>query len=192
MQEGRHSNQLSPALALAARPHTNCTAADDSTDGSCGRPPCLAVCAPLQCSTYLAWLCCGWSGLHHLLLQRDSQAFLWLTTFGGFGLGLLRELWRIPSYVDEYNAEPYHMAVLRARAQRGGRPWGVTRCVGQYLVGIWYGTVLSCVPPESWTLPLAESDSVPRELRGVHDIHILAGGCDALPALASPSPHRHS
>ena len=89
-----------------------------------------------QCSTYLAWLFCGWSGLHHLLLGRDTHALLWLTTFDGFGFGLLRDLWRIPSYVDDYNAAPYHMAVLRAQAQRGGRPWSVMRLVGQYIVGI--------------------------------------------------------
>lgn len=128
-----------------------------------------------QCSTYLAWLFCGWSGLHHLLLGRDMHALLWLTTFDGFGIGLLRDMWRIPTYVDEYNAEFYHMAVLRAQAQRGGRPWSLVRLIAQYLVGIWYGTVLSCVPPESWSLELAESELVPRELRDVLDIHILAG-----------------
>jgi DnaJ-domain-containing protein 1 len=109
------------------------------------------------------------------MLERDSHALLWLTTFDGFGIGLLRDMWRIPTYVDEYNAEFYHMAVLRAQAQRGGRPWSLVRLIGQYMVGIWYGTVLSCVPPESWSLALAESESVPREIRDVLDINILAG-----------------
>lgn len=113
--------------------------------------------------------------MHHLLLERDSHAILWLTTFDGFGIGLLRDMWRIPTYVDEYNSEFYHMAMLRAQARRGGRPWSLVRLVGQYTVGIWYGTVLSCVPPETWSLALAESESVPRELRGVLDIHIIAG-----------------
>lgn len=99
---------------------------------------------------------------------------LWVTTFDGFGFGLLRDLWRIPSYVDEYNAEYYHMVLLRASAHRG-RPWSCMRFVGQYIVGRWYGTVLSCVPPDSWSLALIASELVPVELRDVLDIQILAG-----------------
>ena len=142
----------------------------------------------MQCLTWLAWLFCGWSGLHHILLELDTHAFLWLTTFDGFGFGLLRDLWRIPSYVDEYNAEPYHMAVVRAKAAQRKRPsLGFMRLIGQYIVGSWYGTVLSCVPPEDWSLDgllgspstdgaAEDGDSYTVLLRrDLLDIHILAG-----------------
>ena len=32
-----------------------------------------------KCGIYLAWLCCGFTGLHHFLLERDSHAFLCAT-----------------------------------------------------------------------------------------------------------------
>ena len=53
--------------------------------------------------TYLAWITTGFFGSHHFLLGRDTHAFLWMTTFAGFGVGVARDLWRIPEYVDDAN-----------------------------------------------------------------------------------------
>jgi len=46
----------------------------------------------------------GVFGLHHLYLGRTQHALLWLTTFGGFGIGLLYELlFKLNQYVREIN-----------------------------------------------------------------------------------------
>ena len=58
------------------------------------------------CVTYFLWLVGGWFGLHHFYLKRDKQAFIWWCFPGGyFGLGWIRDLWRIPEYVKEANEE---------------------------------------------------------------------------------------
>lgn len=56
--------------------------------------------------TYLLWLVGGIFGLHHFYLGRDSQAFLWWSTLGGYiGCGWLRDLFYIPTYVADANGE---------------------------------------------------------------------------------------
>lgn len=53
---------------------------------------------------YVFWLFGGWFGAHHIYLERDEHAFVWLSTFGGyFGIGWFRDLWRIPTYVADAN-----------------------------------------------------------------------------------------
>jgi DnaJ homolog subfamily C member 22 len=53
---------------------------------------------------YVLWAVGGWFGLHHLYLRRDLHAFLTWSTLGGyFGIGLLRDLVRIPEYVADCN-----------------------------------------------------------------------------------------
>lgn len=57
--------------------------------------------------TYVLWLFGGLIGAHHVYLQRDIQAFVYFSTFGGyFGLGWLRDIYRIPSYVRDANEDP--------------------------------------------------------------------------------------
>ena len=58
------------------------------------------------CVAYFLWLVGGWLGLHHFYLKRDKQAFVWWCLPGGyFGLGWIRDIWRIPEYVKEANEE---------------------------------------------------------------------------------------
>ena len=46
----------------------------------------------------------GLFGFHHLYLGRTQHAFLWFTTFGGFGIGILYEiLYALKKYVREAN-----------------------------------------------------------------------------------------
>ena len=53
---------------------------------------------------YLFALIGGIFGLHHLYLGRIQHAFLWFTTFGGFGIGILYELlFSLRKYVREVN-----------------------------------------------------------------------------------------
>jgi len=96
--------------------------------------------------TYVLWLCGGWFGLHHFYLKRDKQAFLWWGTFGGcFGLGWLRDFFRIPSYVadsslaDEPFIPPYSHPPLS---------W--TRLLGQMVVASLFGFMIRVVIPEEY------------------------------------------
>ena len=55
---------------------------------------------------YLLWFLLGWLGVHHFYLRRNRQAFVWWATLGGiFGLGWLRDVVRLPEYVDAANKE---------------------------------------------------------------------------------------
>ncbi|CAK6951450.1 dnaJ homolog subfamily C member 22 [Scomber scombrus] len=88
---------------------------------------------------YALWAAGGPFGLHHLYLGRDSHALLWMLTLGGFGLGWVREVIRIPAYVSEANQDADkerkrpHVTVPP--------PVGPVRFAGQVCVGIYFGTV---------------------------------------------------
>ena len=58
---------------------------------------------------YFWWLFGGLFGAHHLYLGRDDQAFIWFCSLGGFILGWLRDIYRIPSYVAEANDSPEYV-----------------------------------------------------------------------------------
>lgn len=65
---------------------------------------------------YVLWLFGGIFGVHHFYLRRDRHAFVWWTTLGGFGVGWLFEVFRIPRYVRDANEE--HPLEFRARMQQ--------------------------------------------------------------------------
>lgn len=67
---------------------------------------------------YILWLFGGIFGVHHFYLRRDRHAFVWWTTLGGFGVGWLNEILRIPRYVREANEHPKHMEELVGRISR--------------------------------------------------------------------------
>ena len=100
--------------------------------------------------TYMLWFFFGWLGLHHLYLGRDRQAFVWLTTFGGFfGVGWMRDLWRIPDYVDEANQEAYFMYSLRNKMKHRKKPsLNITRFAGEMMAGYFYGILAQLAIPE--------------------------------------------
>lgn len=64
---------------------------------------------------YVLWLFGGLFGVHHFYLRRDRHAFVWWTTLGGFGVGWLGEIFRIPRYVRDANEDPGHMKELVGR-----------------------------------------------------------------------------
>ena len=72
--------------------------------------------------TYILSIIGGLFGLHHLYLGRTQHALLWLTTFGGCGLGFLYEfLFLIRTYVDEANDVPsiirkYKLQMIRQKS----------------------------------------------------------------------------
>lgn len=88
---------------------------------------------------YALWVLGGPLGLHHIYLDRDSHAFLWMVTLGGFGLGWIREVLRIPSYVAEANRDAD--GLKRHHKPQALPPLGPVRFVGQVCVGIYFGTV---------------------------------------------------
>lgn len=89
--------------------------------------------------TYVLWAVGGPLGLHHLYLERDSHALLWMLTLGGFGVGWAREIIRIPAYVHEANKDAEK--IRRKHSIRGPPPTGPFRFIGQVCVGIYFGVV---------------------------------------------------
>ena len=74
------------------------------------------------CLAYFFWAIGGCFGLHHIYLGRDRHAFLvWSTGAGYFGLGLLRDLWRIPSYVKDANNDPGYLNELVEKMRKHDR-----------------------------------------------------------------------
>jgi len=78
---------------------------------------------------YTYWMLGGMFGLHHIYLERPTQAFLWSTT-GGLGLmGYLRDAWRIPAYVaqanqdDGYYLQHFDLANAPAKGKPGIFSW---------------------------------------------------------------------
>lgn len=89
--------------------------------------------------TYALWAMGGPLGLHHLYLERDSHALLWMLTLGGFGIGWAREIIRIPAYVHEANKDAEK--IRRKPPTRVPPPTGPFRFAGQVCVGIYFGVV---------------------------------------------------
>ena len=100
--------------------------------------------------TYILWFFFGWCGLHHFYLGRDRQAFIWWSTFGGyFYLGWIRDLWRIPDYVDEANEEAVFMQQLKQKILFKKQPtFNPSRFIGEILIGLWYGYLVHFAIPE--------------------------------------------
>uniref|UniRef100_W5L0K6 DnaJ homolog subfamily C member 22 n=1 Tax=Astyanax mexicanus TaxID=7994 RepID=W5L0K6_ASTMX len=86
---------------------------------------------------YALWAVGGPMGLHHLYLRRDSHALLWMLTLGGFGVGWMREFFRLPAYVSEAKKKPEEVK----RSSTTAPPVGLFRFAGQICVGIYFGSV---------------------------------------------------
>lgn len=106
---------------------------------------------------YFLWMIGGIFGLHHFYLGRDSQAFLWCTSFGGYWIGVFRDVWRIPTYVSEANFEPSFVKYYTEQMNYRKRPPGIftTVLVGQFLFAIIYRMVAANA------LPRFEEDALP-------------------------------
>ena len=72
---------------------------------------------------YLFALIGGIFGLHHLYLGRTQQALVWFTTFGGFGFGIVYDLFfAMKSYVLEANQDAIYSQHYREKFQRMKSP----------------------------------------------------------------------
>lgn len=102
---------------------------------------------------YFLHLTLGLFGVHHFYLGRDHQGILWVTSFGGlFGLGWIRDLWRIPWYVKEYNEDPEFLFKMTSGLRQRKRPsiWAnIHRVVAQVGFGWFYrGLIIYALPEE--------------------------------------------
>ncbi|XP_013782612.1 dnaJ homolog subfamily C member 22-like [Limulus polyphemus] len=109
---------------------------------------------------YVLWFFGGFYGLHHFYLQRDRQALVWWMFVGGyFGLGWLRDLWRLPEYVKDANEETGYMEKLAKKMKKDDKPSSsFVRYCGQLIVSDAFGyLVLAAIPSEhvpDWSHPL--------------------------------------
>lgn len=68
--------------------------------------------------TYVLWIIGGFAGAHHVYLERDAQAFIYFSTLGGYlGLGWLRDIYRIPSYVRDVNEHPNFVSDFKRKVR---------------------------------------------------------------------------
>ncbi|CAG2197451.1 DNAJC22 [Mytilus edulis] len=100
---------------------------------------------------YILWFFGGAWGLHHFYLGRDRHAFIWWSTWAGcFGLGWVRDLWRIPEYVYAANKDPGYLKDLNEKANRYPTPpFNVVRFAGEVIVGFLFGILIRiCIPDD--------------------------------------------
>ncbi|XP_076682060.1 TM2 and DnaJ domain-containing protein wurst [Andrena cerasifolii] len=72
---------------------------------------------------YVFWLFGGLVGAHHVYLERDAHAFVYFSTFGGYlGLGWLRDVFRIPSYVADANENPRFINEFKQKVRTNRKP----------------------------------------------------------------------
>lgn len=100
--------------------------------------------------TYFLWLFFGWFGVHHFYLGRDRQAFAWWSTLGGVCLlGWIRDLWRIPDYVEDANETEEFLQEFTRKLQLRKYPrFQIVRFAGQLMVGYFYGILVRMALPE--------------------------------------------
>jgi DnaJ family protein C protein 22 len=106
---------------------------------------------------YVLWLIGGWWGLQHFYLGRDKHAFLWWSTCGCFGLGWIRDCWRLPEYVNAANNNPGYLKDLNEKAKLYPSPTlSVGRFAGELIVGFLFGLLVRLAIPEEFVeSPLA-------------------------------------
>ena len=73
-------------------------------------------------TAYILWLFFGCLGIHHFYLDRTYQGVIWLSTFGGFSLGWLADIFRIPEYVTAANEEVPYMERLGMEMRHSKKP----------------------------------------------------------------------
>ncbi|XP_012279311.1 dnaJ homolog subfamily C member 22 [Orussus abietinus] len=99
---------------------------------------------------YVFWLFGGVFGAHHVYLERDDHAFVWFCTLGGyFGIGWLRDLFKIPGYVADANEDPEYREWLKTRVRANRKPpFSVVRFLGALVVSYVWGQLVYIAIPE--------------------------------------------
>ncbi|XP_058805513.1 dnaJ homolog subfamily C member 22-like [Phymastichus coffea] len=99
---------------------------------------------------YFWWLFGGIFGAHHIYLRRDEHAVVWFCTLGGyFGLGWLRDLFKIPTYVADVNDQPDYIKWLKYQIRIHKKPpFATLRFVGAVMVSYLFGQLVLIAVPE--------------------------------------------
>ncbi|ENN75609.1 hypothetical protein YQE_07787, partial [Dendroctonus ponderosae] len=108
------------------------------------------------------------SGLHLFYLERDAHAFLTWSTLGGYGLGWLADITKIPRYVRDCNNDPKFLQELVEKMRRNrSPPFSTSRFISAVMVAyLWGQMVLLAIPQDEvwginwntyfhWFIPLA-------------------------------------
>lgn len=69
-------------------------------------------------TAYVCWLLGGLFGAHHVYLGRYNQAFVYCVTLGGFLVAWLRDIYRLPDYLNESNDSDEFRAALAKRREK--------------------------------------------------------------------------
>ncbi|KAI4469532.1 dnaj subfamily c member 22 [Holotrichia oblita] len=105
---------------------------------------------------YICWLFGGMFGLHLFYLRRDAQGFLTWSTLGGYGLGWLADITKIPRYVKEVNEDPELMReIYRKMREHRKPPFSISRFISAIMIGYLWGQLVMIAIPES---PIANYD----------------------------------
>eukprot|EP01071_Lankesteria_metandrocarpae_P008507 Lankesteria_metandrocarpae@DN4980_c1_g1_i1.p1 len=88
--------------------------------------------------SFTLWVLGGPVGLHHLYLCRDLQFLLWFCSFGGFLMGWLSDLCRIPSYVAQANRSTAYLDSWLPRRGRSVRSIQIARFIGAYVFSLYF------------------------------------------------------
>ncbi|KAG5890041.1 hypothetical protein JTB14_021063 [Gonioctena quinquepunctata] len=107
-------------------------------------------------------------GLHLFYLERDAHAFLTWSTLGGYGLGWLADITKIPRYVRDCNDDPKFLGELGERMRKNAKPpFSTSRFISAIMVGYLWGQLIMLAIPEDdfgginwnrmfhWFIPLA-------------------------------------
>lgn len=126
--------------------------------------------------------------MHHVYLGRDKQAFVWWCTGGLFGIGVFRDLWRIPEYVDSANETPEYMNRLIQLMVRCQKPaFSTSRFCAQLSFGTFLGYLTMVAISEDFAqeFPLIRTIVVPASIAiGVYIVGNIGRECGPLkPAL---------
>lgn len=99
---------------------------------------------------YILWFFGGWLGLHHLYLGRDNQALIWWSTLGGgFGIGWLRDLWRMPDYVRQANKPHDYVVEIKELIRKKQLPsLTLTRSTTQVVISALFAYLAYTACPE--------------------------------------------
>ncbi|XP_026673241.1 dnaJ homolog subfamily C member 22 [Ceratina calcarata] len=111
---------------------------------------------------YVLWLFGGLFGAHHVYLERDLQALAYFSTFGGyFGLGWLRDIYRIPCYVRDANDDPNFLNEFKKNVKLYRKPpFSAVRFAAQNAVAYMWAEIFRNAVPED-------------ELFGINFRHLL-------------------
>ncbi|KAK5642835.1 hypothetical protein RI129_009002 [Pyrocoelia pectoralis] len=98
---------------------------------------------------YILWLFGGIFGLHLFYLERDSHAFLTWSTIGGYGLGWLADITKIPRYVRDVNNDPKFLEEFIQKVRKNRKPpFSTSRFLSAITVGYFWGQLLLLAIPE--------------------------------------------